>query len=349
MNANRVQYRAAPRLMRGLSLIELMIALLLGLLVVGGAIGIFVSNRRTYNATESLSRVQENARVAFEMMSRDVREAGGTPCAKNLPTGNVLEQPNTRWWSRWGDGVHGYENASTSVTFKEDPVSNNVVAGTDALDVMTGSAFPGLTVVDNDPGNETNSANFKLNQKPGDAGFKDGDIVMACDYRQASILQITNVQDTSATVVHNTGGSQSPGNCSKGLGVPTDCSSPNGNRYEYGTNSLLVKLLAARWYVGTNPNGGRSLYRAMLQATGGNAAVTKEEVVDGVAGMQLTYLLPAIDPDDYIDATAVGTRWSEVTAVRITIQLESDRRDGTDNQTLKRNLEHVVSLRNRNV
>ena len=45
------------RSMRGLSLIELMIAMLLGLLVVGGAIGIFVSNRRAYNATESLSRV----------------------------------------------------------------------------------------------------------------------------------------------------------------------------------------------------------------------------------------------------------------------------------------------------
>ena len=77
MNRYPHAFRATPRLARGLSLIELMIALLLGLLVVGGAIGIFTSNRRAYNATESLSRVQENARVAFEMMSRDVREAGG--------------------------------------------------------------------------------------------------------------------------------------------------------------------------------------------------------------------------------------------------------------------------------
>ncbi|MFC3550105.1 PilW family protein [Lysobacter cavernae] len=330
---------------RGLSLIELMIALLLGLLVVGGAIGIFVSNRRAYNATESLSRVQENARVAFEMISRDVREAGGSPCSKNLPTGNVLKDPTTRWWSRWGDGVHGYDSASASAVFKEDAVSNNVVAGTDALDVMTGSAFPGLTVVDNNPDATSNSANFKLNQKPSDAGFHDGDIVMVCDYRQASLLQITNVEDTSATVVHNAGGSQNPGNCSKGLGLPTVCS-PNGNRYEYGTNSLLVKLLAARWYVGNNPNGGKSLYRATLQSQTGNATAKAEEVIDGVAGMQLEYLLPGAN--DYVDATAVATNWPNVIAVRITIQLESDRKDGTDNQTLKRNLEHIVSLRNRN-
>ncbi|HEY0661439.1 MAG TPA: PilW family protein [Lysobacter sp.] len=346
MNRYPHQFRAAPRLARGLSLIELMIALLLGLLVVGGAIGIFSSNRRAYNATESLSRVQENARVAFEMMSRDVREAGGTPCAKNLPVGNVVKGSATRWWTNWGNGLQGYDNASANADFKIEAASNNVVANTDALDVLSGSAMSGLTVVDNDPDADTNSANFKLNQKPGDAGFKDGDLVMVCDYRQASLLQITNVQDTSATVVHNTGGSQSPGNCSKGLGVPTDCTSTNGMRYEYGSNSLLVKLLAARWYVGTNTNGGRSLYRAALNAQGGNAGVTREEVIDGVAGMRLTYLLPG--NSDYVSAATVGTRWPEVLAVRITIQLESDRRDGTDNQTLKRDLQHIVSLRNRN-
>ncbi len=334
------------RAMRGFSLIELMIAMLLGLLVVGGAIGIFVSNRRAYNATESLSRVQENARVAFEMMSRDVREAGATPCAKNLPMGNVLKDPTTRWWTNWGDGLHGYDNASTSTAFKVDTVSNNVVAGTDAVDIMTGSAYPGLTIVDNDPDADTNSANFKLNQKPSGAGFKDGDIVLVCDYRQASILQITNVQDTSATVVHNTGGSQSPGNCSKGLGVPTDCSSTNGNRYEYGTNSLLVKLLAVRWYVGTNANGGKSLYRASLQTQGSNATTVREEVIDGVTSLKVAYLLPS--SSDYVTAAGVGTRWPEVIAVRITVQLESDRKDGTDNQTLKRSLDHIVSLRNRN-
>lgn len=345
MNRYPHAFRATPRLARGLSLIELMIALLLGLLVVGGAIGIFTSNRRAYNATESLSRVQENARVAFEMMSRDVREAGGTPCAKNLPVGNVLNNPTLHWWTNWGDGLHGYDNASTSAEFKKDASSNNVVAGTDAIDILSGSAMSGLTVVDNDPDADTNSANFKLNQKPGDAGFKDGDLVMVCDYRQASLLQITNVQDTSATVVHNTGGSQSPGNCSKGLGVPTVCST-NGTRYEYGTNSLLVKLLGARWYVGTNKNGGRSLYRSAVNATGGNAGTTAEEVIDGVAGMRLSYLLPG--QSDYVNAATVGTRWPEVLAVRITIQLESDRRDGTDNQTLKRDLQHIVSLRNRN-
>src|SRR3546814_5576753 len=44
-----------------------------------------------------------------------------------------------------------------------------------------------------------------------------------CDPDHAAILQITNYQSTNVTVVHNSGnGSGDPGNCSKGLGYPTD-------------------------------------------------------------------------------------------------------------------------------
>ena len=66
------------RFARGVSLIELMVALVLGLLVVGGAIGMFISNKQAYSATESVGRVQENSRLAFELMARDKKvERGG--------------------------------------------------------------------------------------------------------------------------------------------------------------------------------------------------------------------------------------------------------------------------------
>ena len=87
---------------RGLSLVELMIALMLGLLVLGSASAIFISNRQTYRATEGLGRVQENGRMAFEMMARDLREAGGHPCGnadrgEPMRMGNLLQNPATRW------------------------------------------------------------------------------------------------------------------------------------------------------------------------------------------------------------------------------------------------------------
>src|SRR3546814_13863371 len=74
----------------GFSLVELMVAMVLGLLVSGSAIGIFISNRQANRATDSLSRIQENARTAFELMARDVREAGGNPCGRNLLVTSVI-------------------------------------------------------------------------------------------------------------------------------------------------------------------------------------------------------------------------------------------------------------------
>lgn len=70
-----------PRAQAGFNLIELMIAMVLGLLVLGAAIGIFQSNQRTFSANEGQSRIQESARVAFELISRDLRAAGGTACS----------------------------------------------------------------------------------------------------------------------------------------------------------------------------------------------------------------------------------------------------------------------------
>ena len=46
--------KGSRRLMAGLSLIELMVALVLGLLVVAAAIGIFLSNRQTYRTTAAM-------------------------------------------------------------------------------------------------------------------------------------------------------------------------------------------------------------------------------------------------------------------------------------------------------
>ena len=77
---------------RGFTLVELMVALVLGLIMTGALLSAFIANRNVYAATESLGRVQENARAAFELMARDVREAGGTPCnSQEPPSVNVVK------------------------------------------------------------------------------------------------------------------------------------------------------------------------------------------------------------------------------------------------------------------
>ena len=65
---------------QGFSLIEMMIALLLGLIVLSAAFVLFMGNLRTFNSNDGQNRVQENARVAYEMLAADVRSTGTTAC-----------------------------------------------------------------------------------------------------------------------------------------------------------------------------------------------------------------------------------------------------------------------------
>lgn len=59
----------------GMTLIELMVALAIGAFLMIGAITVFMQSRTTFRVTESLSRLQENARIAIEIMEPDIRMA----------------------------------------------------------------------------------------------------------------------------------------------------------------------------------------------------------------------------------------------------------------------------------
>ena len=94
---------------RGLTLIEVLVALLLGLLLIGAVGGLYLANHQTFRQVENMARINENARLAFELLGRDLREAGGIACGSRLPTANVVQAPAGTWWNQWGQGLRGYE------------------------------------------------------------------------------------------------------------------------------------------------------------------------------------------------------------------------------------------------
>jgi len=61
---------------QGLTLIELLIALALGIIFIGGSVQIFLASRVTNALNEDLIRIQDNARIALDLMSRDIQMAG---------------------------------------------------------------------------------------------------------------------------------------------------------------------------------------------------------------------------------------------------------------------------------
>lgn len=176
---------------------------------------------------------------------------------------------------------------------------------------------------------------------------------MVCDYRQAAIFQVTNASDTNVTIVHNTGATEKPGNCSKGLGYPTECTAV-GNSYSFEENGFMTRLSTSVWYVGFNDHGGRSLFRIL---NNGDPA----EIASGVFDMQLEYLsrdnTDSLD-DSYITADVVNASdtdeldWAndadtKIVAVRITLSLESRENVSTDGTALTQQMMHVVTLRHR--
>lgn len=79
---------------RGFGLIELMIALLLGLLVVAGVIQIFLAARSTYSSQNASARLQEDARFVLSKMIQEVRMVGMFGCLRTITNaGNSLDVP----------------------------------------------------------------------------------------------------------------------------------------------------------------------------------------------------------------------------------------------------------------
>ena len=65
-----------PRHQAGFSLVELMIAITLGLVVLLAVGSIYIGSRQTYRVQEDNARIQEAGRYALEVIGRSIRQAG---------------------------------------------------------------------------------------------------------------------------------------------------------------------------------------------------------------------------------------------------------------------------------
>jgi len=63
------------------TLIELMIAMALGMIVMASVATTFTSQTRTYSAQEQINQMEQNARGALDIMSREIKMAGYNPAA----------------------------------------------------------------------------------------------------------------------------------------------------------------------------------------------------------------------------------------------------------------------------
>lgn len=308
---------ASMRGMRGLSLIELMVALAIGLVVTLGIVGVMGINQQNLRITEGLSESQENARMAFELMARDVRQARDTSCG---PVDSIANNLNAQWWGEWWPirGVDG----STSIGAVS--VGGDVAQRVDKTHALQLQGSGETRII------STISSN-KLGLQSAAGSLNSGPVII-CDLQTASL-------HTAAASATNE------------IKITPDVTVSSTDNPQF----QVSRLTAVTWYIGNNgrgDEGGRSLYRVRLLPDG---TTTTEEILPGVVDMQLRYHLK--DGADFVNSVASKSDWNSVNAIQLTLITESTQSKitsdaqadsplvGSDGR-IRREITHVIALRN---
>jgi len=211
---------------RGLSLIELMIALVLGLFITAGMIQLFIHSKQSYRIQENLSRVQENGRFAMEFLARDIRMAG--------------------YWGCLGDTTTIKNNLNPAAASLLDEVIATNGDGLNSSDSITVNrlTLPSASVVETPP---NKAAKLKVS---GGNGLEKDDVVMVIDCTSGDLFQITNDPAANNKLAHKEVG-DNPGN------------SDDQFQKIYSTDAKIHKIRNIEYYISQNPSGQPALYRRL--------------------------------------------------------------------------------------
>lgn len=125
----------------GFSLVELMVAMVIGLIITFAVVQIFTTSRSTYQTDEGLARVQENGRFAMEFLTREIRQVGDLGCQQAAEIIKAGESNTTNPGTMYDNasasatlmtGIQGYEFQNTG------PGDTYLIAATNPANVSAG-------------------------------------------------------------------------------------------------------------------------------------------------------------------------------------------------------------------
>ncbi|WP_240906019.1 PilW family protein [Thiorhodococcus mannitoliphagus] len=293
----------------GFSLVELMVAITVGLFLTAGLLQIYLGSKQSYRVTDAISRLQENGRFALEYLARDIRQAGfKSLCVNEIDKSNLLDETSSSYTADRFDlrrAVMGWNG-----TKGDDPdVGNGQMAsyeaGTDVIMFKHAAELSGLTV------SGTTSDTSETISLAGPNGLNNAILVIADDandcYVCCDVFQ-NRAADTASNLSRAASGT--PGN--------KDPAATNLS-HSYGTD-MEIRLLRSRMYfIATGANGLPALWERRFDE-GAPSPPDEQELVGGVFDMQITYL---VSGGNYVDASAVSN-WNDVLAVKLNLLLGSN-------------------------
>ncbi len=312
----------------GFSLVELMIAITLGLVLMGGVLQMFIGSRVTYSTQQATSHIQETGRLALEFMARDIRMAGYIGCASRsiLRVDSTLKGAAffhsmlalTPAGAAGVSAVHGYSasNAPAAAGLNPSPL-----ADTDIL-VVTRAMGEDITVSKNKEDAEFFARLDRVESractgnKDRLSGLCDGDILVVTDCQKARVFQATSVANVSNELKITHAATGAPGNNSATWGGPTDAAN------HYGDGSQILKIERTVYYIANGRSGRPSLWQ--------NTNGITMEILEDVARMVILYGVDTNGdgiPDAYQSAANIEaggvSRWFNVLSVRVQLLVQS--------------------------
>ncbi|AMO55709.1 hypothetical protein GZ77_26610 [Endozoicomonas montiporae] len=300
----------------GASLVELLVAMALGLFLIAGIGHLFLSANRTYMLQDELSRIQENARFAMDLLSRDIRMAGYTGCPEATSLANVLftSTDSREWMTHFDKGILGISTANKS------RIDSSAIS--EAIVIHKLDAEQGLTV------NSHSSSSALLNVTS--HGYDQGDVLAlvhpGCD--QISVFKAMEATSGSS-ISHAAGLSGSLYNCTSQLKGDFNCMDSASAAEPYNhKGSMLFPVRSVAYYLRTS-NGRPNLYRKFAGEYTSGSARYAESLLEGIEGLSFLYGYDSDGnrtPDQYRTADSIGlfsADWMNVVSVRLELLVRS--------------------------
>lgn len=309
----------------GFSLIELIVAMALGLILTLGVVQIFLGSKQTYRLTDGISRLQEDMRFALGRFQYEGRMAGHTGCLVGDPASDLNSgHPDYFPYAYDGRAVVGWEADGTG---PEDTFAIHAPEASTGWSNQVYRDLPadllGLVVPGSDVFiiNSTNPTKIRLNASS--AGSASLGTSTATNVAQNSIVLVV-AGDCSGGEIFQKANQHTGNGFTKSVRTSPGNLSPlfRGN---YDAEAQVYQYTSTAFYVGEDGTGGTALFMDRLDPADPSGAVT---LVEGIENMQVLYGLAnsaRTQADSYLPASQLaGNDWAEVVSIRIALLMHTE-------------------------
>ncbi|RJG11978.1 prepilin-type N-terminal cleavage/methylation domain-containing protein [Pseudomonas cavernicola] len=340
------------RKQQGLSLVELMVAMAIGLVISLAVMQVFISNKNTFVMQGAASHLQENGRFALQYLAAELRPVGVGLGARLdeesicvVATGGAAAEWNAMNRPIWGqritaNGALGAVGTDQLSMFVNDGCESFLTAG----ELLKPGANANIKVTAYCPSMQQDRA------------------VMVLDMEKAVIIRVSNKPNSSGsgqvTLTHAAGNNNKDAKCGGFKFSDIAFTSP----------ARVVGFSHKTFYVADTDRAavtGQPI-RALFVRDVAQIPAQSTEIVEGVESMRTHYGVAAagsVGVQTYLSATEVeaANRWGDVRTVKIDLLLvTAERAPGAQDQAiqfdgaavaadgrLRQVFSTVVALRNR--